>query len=404
MAGKTDSRQLQFVGLIAVVAVLLAGGVYLVARPSGHKVTAYISSAAAVFADNDVRVLGVPVGRITSVTPQGTQVKVDMQLDDPDLKLPADVNAVVVSPSLVTGRYIQLTPTYSTGPELADGAVIPIDRTKVPLGVDDLTRTATQLAKSLGPNGANSSGALSDLLKVGAASLDGNGQAVNDTINNLGQLSGTLADSRQDLFGTVTELQSFVSTIAANDAQVREFNTRLADVSGFLADERGDLGSAVSELSVALGDVADFIRDNREGLKGNVDKLVDVTAVLVKQQKALAETFDIAPAALSNLANTYNGSSGTIDTRANINELTMPPIVLVCELIKRSAPQGLPKALTDSCAQVAPILNGAVPLPSPAQVVTALQAGKPPPVPGLALPTLPPALAGTGVPTEGAGR
>ena len=216
-----------------------------------------------MFEDNSVRVLGVPVGDIVSITPEGTRVRVEMRIDDPELKLPADAKAVVVSPSLVTGRYVQLTPTWAGGPELADGAVIPLERTAVPLGVDDLARTATQLADALGPKGVNSQGALSDALDVGAANLDGNGRALNDTIRNLGELSGTLADSREDLFGTVTELQSFTSMLAANDGEVREFNRRLADVAGFLADERGDLATAVRELSIALGEVADFVRDNR---------------------------------------------------------------------------------------------------------------------------------------------
>jgi virulence factor Mce-like protein len=385
----TDRRQLQFTGLLAVVAVLVAGGLYLVAQPAGRTLTAYFTSASAVFEDNSVRILGVPVGTITAVVPEGRLVRVDMRLDDPDLRLPADARAVVISPSLVTGRFVQLTPTYSGGPELADGAVIPVERTAVPLGVDDLTRTATELADALGPMGVNSLGALSDALDVGAANLDGNGQALNDSIRNLGELSGTLAGSREDLFGTVTELQSFVSTIAAKDAEVREFNGRLQDVAGFLADERGDLAGAVSELSVALGDVAEFVRDNRPALKSDVDKLTDVTAVLVKQQNALAEILDVAPAALSNLALTYNGSSGTLDTRANINELTLPPIVLICQALERGTPQGLPTNISDTCSTLEPVLSGAVPLPSAAQVITSLQSGKPPPVPGLALPTEP---------------
>lgn len=403
----TDRRQLQLTGLAAVIAVLLAAGVYFVSQQQGRTVTAYFASAAAVFEDNGVRVLGVPVGTITEIVPEGTQVRVEMRIDDPDLKLPADAGAVVVSPSLVTGRYIQLTPTYSGGPELADGAVIPIDRTAVPLGVDDLARTATDLATALGPDGANSTGALSDALDVGADNLGGNGQAFNDTIRNLGELSGTLASSREELFGTVTELQSFVSTIAANDGQVREFNGRLEDVSGFLAAERTDLAAAVSELSVALGDVADFVRDNREALKGNVDKLRDVTAVLVDQQEALTEIFDIAPAALSNLALTYNGSSGTLDTRANINELTLPPIVLICEALKRGNPRDLPTSISDVCSGLEPVLSGAVPLPSPAEVITSLEKGEPPPVPGLALPTAPaPAPAAPALPAapEGGAR
>jgi phospholipid/cholesterol/gamma-HCH transport system substrate-binding protein len=382
----TDRRQLQFTALAAVVAVLLATAFFVIARPSGRTVTAYFTSAVAAFEDNSVRVLGVPVGTIDRVVPEGTRVRVEMTIDDPELRLPADARAVIISPSLVTGRYVQLTPTWASGPELADGAVIPVERTAVPLDVDDLARTATDLTDALGPDGANRTGALSDVLDVGAANLGGNGRAINDTITDLGELSGTLADSREELFGTVTELQSFVSTIAANDAEVREFNDRLQDVTGFLADERGDLGAALSELSVALGEVAVFVQDNREILRSNVDRLTTVTGVLVDQQEALAETLDLAPAALGNLANAYNGSSGTLDTRANINELTLPPIVLICELLSRGTPAGLPTTVSDACADLAPILDGAVPLPSADEVITTLQSGGTPEVPGLTLP------------------
>lgn len=389
MLTATDRRQLQITGLVAVIAVLVASGLYLVLQHPSRMITAYFTSATGVFEDNSVRVLGVTVGDIVSIVPEGTKVRVEMRIDDPDLKLPADAKAVVVSPSLVTGRYIQLAPTWSSGPELQDGAVIPLERTAVPLGVDDLARTATQLADALGPDGANSQGALSDALDVGAANLDGNGRALNDTIRNLGELSGTLADSREDLFGTVKELQSFTSMLAANDGEVREFNKRLADVSGFLADERGDLATAVRELSIALGEVADFVRDNRDLVKSNVDRLNDVTAVVVDQRKALAEVLDVAPVALGNLSLAYNGASGTLDARADLNELTMPVPVLVCELLKRGTPEPLPDGLAQACGKLAPILDGVVPLPSASDVITALQSGKPPPVPGLALPTVP---------------
>ncbi|GAA2550181.1 MCE family protein [Pseudonocardia hydrocarbonoxydans] len=400
----TDRRQFQLVGLVAVIAVLLATAFVVIARPPGRSVVAYFTSATAVFEDNSVRVLGVDVGSIDRVIPEGTRVRVEMTIDDPDLRLPADARAVVISPSLVTGRYVQLTPTYSGGPELVDGAVIPVERTAVPLDVDDLARTATDLTDALGPNGVNADGSLSRVLDVGAANLGGNGQALNDTITDLGELSGTLADSREELFGTVTELQRFVAVIAANDAEVREFNTRLEDVAAFLADERGDLGDALRELSIALGEVAVFVRDNREILASNVDRLTEVTGVLVGQQRALAETLDTAPNALSNLANAYNGSSGTLDTRANINELTLPPLVLICELLERGTPEALaelPVGVADACEALGPL--EALPLPSAAEVITSLQAGEVPPVPGLALPTAPagPAAAQPARPLDG---
>jgi phospholipid/cholesterol/gamma-HCH transport system substrate-binding protein len=386
----TDRRQMQFTALACVLGVLVAAGVWVVSANSGGRtVTAYFADASALFPDNQVVVLGVPVGTIDAVTPEGTQVRVDMTITDSELKLPADVNAVVISPSLVTGRYVQLTPTYSSGPELAGGATIPLARTAVPLGVDDLARTATELAQALGPNGVNKTGALNDLLDVGAQNLDGNGQALNDTIINLGNLSGTLAGSSDDLFGTVTELQKFTSMLARNDGEVREFNGRLADVSGFLADQRTELGSAISQLSTALADVSAFVEDNRAALEDNVDGLTDVTATLVDQQRALTEVLDVAPTGINNLVNTYNGSAGTLDTRPNINELTSPPLLAVCTLLTRAEPADVPLSVKTLCDAAGPLLSGAVPLPTATDVLTALYAGQDPPVPGLALPTLP---------------
>lgn len=388
-----DRRQLQLVGLVSALAVLLAAGGWVVGtHAGGRKVTAYFTNASALFPDNQVMVLGVPVGSIDAITPEGTQVRVDMTITDPDLKLPADAKAAVVSPSLVTGRYVQLLPPYRGGPELADGAVIPLSRTAVPLGVDDLARTATQLAQALGPNGANKNGAVSDALTVGARNLDGNGQAVNDTIRNLGDLSGTLSGSSQDLFGTVTELETFTSALAKNDDQVREFNGRLADVSGFLAGQRSQLGDALNQLATALGDVASFVKDNRAALKHDVDGLTDVTATLVDQQKALTEVLDVAPAAASNLIDTYNGSSGTLDTRPDINELANPPLVTLCKLLGTpgaASAQGIPTSVTDACSSLSSVVSGAVPLPSAAQVLTALYGDQPLPVAGLALPLVP---------------
>jgi len=379
------TRLTRLVAIVGVLALVVTFGVWWLLRDEGRTVTGYFSNAAAVFEGNDVRVLGVPVGRITSVEPAGQVVRIEMLVED-SVPVPVDANAVVVSPSLVTGRYIQLTPPYTGGPRMADGAQIPLQRTAVPLGVDDLTRTVTELSTVLGPDGVNRDGTLADLLDVGAQNLDGNGQALGDTIGNLARLTDTLAGSREDLFGTVTELQSFVATVEANDAQVAELTTRLADVSGFLAGERDDLGAALAELSFALGDVAAFVQDNRAVLRSNVDRLTEVTQVLVQQRDALADIADVAPAALGNLANGYNASSGTLDTRSNLQDLTLPPLVTVCKEVRRGTPEGLPPTLAELCAALEPAITGAAGVPPLADVITMLQQGQSPPVPGLVLP------------------
>lgn len=385
-----DRRQIQLVALVSIVAVLVAAGIWLVTAGSGRPITAYFTNTSALYPDNDVRMLGVPIGKVDAITPEGNQVRVDMTIEDDDVMLPAGVKAAIVSPSLVTGRYVQLTPAYTGGP-MWQGEPVPVERTAVPLGVDDLTRTATELSRALGPQGANSTGAVSDALNVGAQNLDGNGRALNDTIRNLGGLGATLNGSSKDLFGTITELQKFVATIKENDPGVRELNGKLADVTGFLASQRTELGDSLRELSFALGDVAGFVKDNRATLKSNVDKLSSVSQEIVDHQKALAEISDIAPAALSNLANIYNGSSETLDTRANLNELSQPIPALVCQFASSQLDGGgnpipLPADLGNACQTILSGL-GAGGLPNP--LAPPGTAGGAPPPPGLPLNPLP---------------
>ncbi|MFD9699223.1 MCE family protein [Lentzea sp. NPDC059081] len=376
MTDVATSKVGRFIAIACVLALVVTAALWWVfAGMNGRKVTAHFAAAVGVYPGGDVRVLGVKVGTIDEVTPEGKTVKVVFTLDR-DVRVPENAQAVVVAPSVVSDRYVQLTPAYTGGPALADDAVIPRERTATPVELDELYSSLDKLTTALGPNGANADGALADLLNSAARNLEGNGQALNDTLKNLGQATRTLSGSKEDLFATVDNLQKFTAMLAANDSQVRDFNQQLADVSKMLADERGDLGAALAELATALGQVQGFIKDNREVLKSNVDKLAAVTQVLVNQRAALAETLDVAPLALGNLQNSYNAASGTLDTRANINELNQPPIVLVCKLVQQATPNNVPPVLAQTCKQLEPLLTGAIPLKSPAEVIGDLNAGK----------------------------
>lgn len=376
MTTAVNSKPGRFIAIACVLALVVTAGLWWVfAGLNGRKVTAHFAGAVGVYPGGDVRVLGVKVGTIDEVVPEGKTVRVVFSVDR-DVRIPQNAQAVVVSPSVVSDRYVQLAPAYTGGPTMGDNAVIPRERTATPVELDELYQSLDKLTTALGPNGANADGALADLLNSAAKNFEGNGQALNDTLKNLGQATRTLSGSKEDLFATVDNLQKFTAMLAANDSQVRDFNKQLADVSKLLADERGDLGAALNELATALQQVQGFIKDNREVLKSNVDKLASITQVLVNQRAALAETLDVAPLALGNLQNSYNAASGTLDTRANINELNQPPIVLICKLVQQARPNNVPPVLAQTCKQLEPILSGAVPLPTPAQAIVDLNEGK----------------------------
>lgn len=288
------------------------------------RATAYFAAAVGVYAGSDVRVLGVRVGTIDAVEPEGERVRVTFTLDS-GVKAPAEAKVVSVAPSLVSDRYLQLTPTYAGGPQLADGAVIPVERTASPVELDQLYDSMEKLAGALGPDGANKDGALSELLKTGAANLSGNGAALNKLFNDLGQAAKTLDGAQEDVFGTVDNLAKFTGMLARNDNQVVAAQQQLAEVTRFLAADRDALRAALNELPGALGQVGEFIRDNRGRVKSTVDKLAGITKVLADQRAALAEVLDVAPLAMTNLLNAYNPATRTIDGRVNLNEIAPRP-------------------------------------------------------------------------------
>lgn len=372
------------VAIAVVLALVIAVGLWwLLLDANQRRYSAVFSGVVGLYEDNDVRVLGVKVGHVDEVIPQGDSVRVNM-LVDRTVDIPANAKAVIVSPSLVSDRYVQFTPAYTGGDAMAEGTLLTQDRTATPLEVDDLYASLNRVSVTLGPNGANKDGALSDLLNTLAANAEGNGEALNETVTQLSQMAETLSGSDEDLFATVDNLAKFTGALAASDEQVNEFSEQAAEVSRFLADERGDLAAAVQQLGIALGAVQQFINDNREHIKTNVDKLASITQVLVDQRAALSEVLDIAPVALSNIINSYNGSSGTLDARADLNDLAQPPIVMICNMVRQGTPNELPQTLSDACDQLAPIVDGLVPLSTPAEILAALQAGTAPalPIPG----------------------
>ncbi|RMI30924.1 MCE family protein [Nocardia stercoris] len=330
---RNSSRGTKIVLSFVLVGALVLGGAawWIYDTYNTTKITAYFDRSVGIYQGSDVRILGVPVGKVDSVTPQGDQVKVVLKVDR-GFDIPADARAAQITPSVVSDRYIQLTPVYRGGPKMARAATIPRDRTATPVEVDRLYQSITQLSDALGPNGANKDGALNQLVRSGAENLAGNGDALAASMTQLSKAARTLSDSRGDLFDTVKNLQTFVTTLAQHDSDVRTFNGQLASLAGFLATERDDLGQSLNLLSIALGDVARYISENQDQIAGNAQALTTLTQTLADQRADLAAALPKLPLALSNLVNVHNGESGTLDMRANLTDL-QDPFGVMCKLI-----------------------------------------------------------------------
>lgn len=362
--------------LVVVLAVVAGVIAFVLTGPSSKSVKADFTAAVGIYPGSDVRMLGVAVGRITKVTPRGSYVEIDMQVNNA-YKVPDNAIAVIVPPSVVSDRYVQLAPMYTGGPQLANGATIPLTRTAAPVELDQIYKALNQLNVALGPNGANKNGALSNLVNVSAANLSGNGAALGQTIGNLSKAISTLANGREDLFGTVSNLQQFTLTLQQSDAQVRHVNDQLAAVAGQLADERASLAAALKNLTNALTSVAAFLQQNQSIFANDVAGLKAVTGVLANRQGALNEILAVAPVTLSNLTHTYNPSSGTLDTRSNMSSLFDP--YSICTVLQNSGQINIAQVTT----RLAYICKAVLASGPPTATVPGIPSGQPP------LPTIP---------------
>jgi phospholipid/cholesterol/gamma-HCH transport system substrate-binding protein len=324
----------RLVAITLVLGVVTAGVLWWTFGGDDQKrVTAYFSRAVGVYAGSDVQVLGVRVGTVESVTPRGSRVEVVFTIDR-QIPVARDTKAVVIAPSVVSDRYVQLT-DVGNGPVIENGAVIPESRTATPVELDELYASLNTIITALGPDGANKDGALSELLDTGAANLEGNGKAFNESVRNFADAARTLSGSADDLFGTIDELQSFTHMLATNDKQVQDVNSQLAQVSQTLAADRDDLGAALATLADALADIQGFIKDNRLSIKSNVDKLARTTQLLVDNRASLAEALDVAPLAVTNVVQAWDPKSGTLQGRGLLLEYTA------------DSPPALPVPITD---------------------------------------------------------
>jgi phospholipid/cholesterol/gamma-HCH transport system substrate-binding protein len=373
MAGHAMPRRVSQLVVVAILAAVVLGAVVFVLLPSPTKtVQARFERAVGLYTGSDVRLHGIKIGTITKVTPDGDGVLVKMKYDK-KVKLPAYpddakvVRAAIIPPSLVSDRYVQLADfdSCTTGClVLAGGAAIPMNQTAAPVELDDIYAALDKLNVALGPKGANAAsangkGPLSNFIDVSAANLEGNGAALGQTVQDLSKAVQTLSEGREDLFGTVKNLQVFTDALVANDAQVRSFNTQLDQVTSALAEERGSLAAALKNLNAALRDIAGFLKTHGDSLHANIVGMKNVVGVLHKQRAALNEALAVAPVALANLNHTYNATAGTLDTRDNLGGTQNPldPAV-ICAALKATGNLPAAGTIADTCAAIAKVIGG----------------------------------------------
>jgi phospholipid/cholesterol/gamma-HCH transport system substrate-binding protein len=352
------SRTSVVIGSLVVILALVVAfvGYRLYQKLTNNTVVAFFPAANALYAGDKVQIMGLRVGAIDKIEPAGDKMKVTFHYLN-KYKVPANASAVILNPTLVASRAIQLEPPYKGGPVMADNAVIPEERTQVPTEWDQLRNSITNIISKLGPTPEQPKGPFGEVLESFADGLAGKGKQINTTLNSLSQALTALNQGRGDFFAVVRSLALFVNALHQDDQQFVALNENLADFTTRLARSDGELANAVQQFDSLLTTLRPWLAQNRAVLTHDVNNLADVTNTLLQPESlnGIETALHVLPTAASNINQIYHPSHGSVVAVPSITFSN--PMQFICSSIQAGSRLGYQES-AELCAQyLAPILD-----------------------------------------------
>jgi phospholipid/cholesterol/gamma-HCH transport system substrate-binding protein len=353
------SRAAVIIGTLVVILAIVAAfvGWNLYKKLTTNTVVAYFPETLALYPGDKIQIMGVKVGTIDSIDPAGDKMKVTFNYDS-KYKVPANATASILNPSLVASRTIQLSPPYTGGPVMEDGAVIDIDRTQVPVEYDELRDSINRILTDLGPTPEQPKGPFGDIIESAADGFAGKGEQLNKTLNGLSEALFTLNEGRGDFFAVVKSLALFVNALYKSDQQFVALNDDLATFTNAFTNTDREVANALQDLNTLLATTRSFLDENAEVLTHDVNNLADVTnAILQPDAKDGLETaLHVFPNLGANLMNIVSPVTGGVNSFPVINNFANP-LQFICSSIQAGSRLGYQES-AEMCAQyLAPILD-----------------------------------------------
>ncbi len=353
------SRASVIIGALVVVLAIVAAfvGWNLYKKLTTNTVVAYFPDTLALYPGDKIQIMGVKVGSIDSIEPAGDKMKVTFHYEN-KYKVPANATASILNPSLVASRNIQLSPPYTGGPVMEDDAVIPIDRTQVPVEYDELRDSINRILTDLGPTPEQPKGPFGDIIESFADGFAGKGQQINKTLNALSEALFALNEGRDDFFGVVKSLALFVNALYKSDQQFVALNDDLAQFTNSFANTDREVANALRDLDQLLTTTRRFLDQNSEVLTHDINNLAEVTNAILQPDplNGLETGLHVFPTLGANLVNISSPNAGGIVGLPAIANFANP-LQFICSSIQAGSRLGYQES-AELCAQyLAPILD-----------------------------------------------
>ena len=290
-------RSLFRVTLFAVITVLATG---LLARTIQGYQDEDAPTYAAVFTDatrlapgDDVRLAGVSVGRVESVTlTDDARARVEFAVER-SVQLGSRTLAAIRYRNLIGDRYLALSVPVPGGTPLEPGDTLPLDRTRPAL---DLTAVFNGFKPLFAGLDASSINALSlSLVKA----LQGEGGTIASLLDGTGSLGHAIARRDDTIGALVTDLSTVLTSLNRQAGPFNRLITHLRDLTGGLARDRSQIVDALAGIDRLATATDTLLTRARPHLKGTVEGLRDSARRLRVHRDRLAEKVELLPVKLN---------------------------------------------------------------------------------------------------------
>lgn len=317
---------------------------------------ALLPDTVGLYVGNPVTQMGYPIGTIIAIDAGSANVRVDFTVTA-DRTLPADVKAVVRSPSILADRSMELVGNYASGPQLDSATCIPLDHSYSPKTLSEVIGSADKMLNAINSSGSrniagtvkgldeltrNNGAGARNLLTVASSLLDSPDQSISNLgsiVENLAELTQVLVDTR----GPVKEILQDLPSTTVDLGVALDGTARLAGVPSATTGVDSEYGTlaplleSVAVLETRLGDETQITLDS-------------VSAALRKvtpHSNELAGLFNGIPWWINSIANDYNNrqfNMFNIAYRPPMFRVRAPNGLALCGFMNASMP--------GSCADV----------------------------------------------------
>ena len=251
--------QLVIFALIAAIGVTYTGARYAgldrLFGAGGYQVSVRLADSGGVFVNAEVTYRGVAVGQVTGLRLNPDGVTADLRIEDTAPPIPADTAAVVSDRSAIGEQTVDLRPAHAGGPYLAEGAVVPNDRTTLPPTPSDVLTNLDRLAASVPAD------SLRTVVTELGTGFVGIGPSLRQIIEGAGGFTATATAHLPQTVGLLDSAQTVLNTQREQSDNVLELSRGLRQIAAQLKKSDPDLRRTIDD-SPELASQVDWLLDH----------------------------------------------------------------------------------------------------------------------------------------------